>query len=1107
MLGRLALKVILLMYVFSACREGQQKLFSDLDSDDTGIDFRNLIIEDENLNFGSYIYFYNGAGVAIGDINNDGLQDVFFTGNMVKNRLYLNKGDFTFQNITEQSLVAEKQGWCTGASMVDINGDGYLDIYVCRSADDDSLRRENLLFINNHDLTFTESAKKYGLADNGYSTQAAFFDYDKDGDLDCFVLNHSVSKYALGVSENPEFRNMRSPEYMSRLYRNNEGVFVDVSSEAGIISNVLSFGLGIALSDFNEDGWTDMYVSNDFSEPDYLFINNGNGTFSESLAQSMDLISQNSMGSDAADYNNDGLVDLITLDMLPEDNYLQKTHQRPNNFDKAELLIDRGFQPQYVRNMLQKNNGDGTFSEVGQHAGISNTDWSWSALFSDFDLDGQKDLLVTNGYVKDFVDLDFMAYLTDKVVKREQGAGKDGLKEGIAQMPTIKIANYIYKNIDGAAFENKTDDWGLGKPLVSSGAAYADLDNDGDLDIVINNTNDRASVYRNNSRAKLGTNYIRIKLEGTTQNINGIGAKVKVFCRDTIYYQEQFPVRGYQSSVDMTLNFGLGNNTSIDSVMVIWPTNSAEIKRKIDANQTTTFKASNAAIKHNYNRPAISPLFKEGDLQKIRHVENTYSDFTRQTLLMNYLSREGPCMASADVNKDGFQDLFIGGAKGSRAEIWLQDAKGNFSNSQQPAIARDSMSEDVEATFFDANGDGHADLYVASGGYEFEESDSLLQHRLYINDGKGKFSKDLFALPVMKFAGGAVAVDDMDGDGDLDMYVGGRAVPGKYPLAQAGQLLVNNGKGKFTDNIEALAPGLSDCGMVTDAVWCDINKDGKKDLVVVGEWMPILVFINSGEGLKNMSTSYISKQTSGWWNRIVADDIDNDGDVDLVVGNYGTNTQIKASELQPASLIYDDFDGNGSVDPLFCYYIKGRSYPAVSRDDLVEQIPSLKKKVNDYATYAKASIEDLFTADQLKKAKRLNAVMLESVILQNKNGSSFDIVRLPKEVQVAPVYSIDVADFNKDGIKDIIVGGNNKWTRVQFGRDRANHGVVVQGTRTGEFKHVSQNESGLRLRGDVRSSIRLNTQKGELLVFGMNDAPVSAYYISKQDDKTITRKR
>ncbi|MES1223086.1 MAG: CRTAC1 family protein, partial [Bacteroidota bacterium] len=611
--------IILFMLLFHQCGNKAETLFSGLDAAETGINFRNLLVEDKSLNVAHYLYFYNGAGVAIGDINNDGLPDVFFTGNMVKNRLYLNKGGFKFENITDESHVAEKQGWCTGASMVDINQDGLLDIYVCRSADDNPEKRKNLLFINNGDLTFSEKAGEYGLADNGYSTQASFFDYDKDGDLDCFVLNHSVSQYSTGVTENPEMRNKKIPEYASRLYRNDNGHFNDVSDQAGIISNVLSFGLGIALSDFNNDGWPDIYISNDFKESDYLYLNNKNGTFTESFAKCMDLSSLNSMGSDAADYNNDGFTDLMTLDMLPEGNYLQKTHAGLDNFDKTNFLISKGFQPQYMRNMLQRNNGDGTFSEIGQLAGVSNTDWSWSALFCDFDGDTNKDLFVSNGFVKDFSDLDFKNFTSAQLINSSKGESRASLEETVAKMPTIKIPNYFFKNNGKGSFDNTTKEWGVYNPAISSGAAYADLDNDGDMDLIINNTNEFASVYKNNSTTLTKNNFIRIKLEGTAKNRNGIGTKIKAFCKGDIYYQEQFPVRGYQSSVDMVLNFGLGKVGIIDSLLVIWPGDNYQVLRNLPVNQTLVVKAGDTKDIYSYPVNPSKTIFTSTDVEKMHH--------------------------------------------------------------------------------------------------------------------------------------------------------------------------------------------------------------------------------------------------------------------------------------------------------------------------------------------------------------------------------------------------------------------------------------------------------------------------------------------------------
>jgi enediyne biosynthesis protein E4 len=1090
--------VFVLCALLTGCGDDTSKMFTDLGTK-TGIDFRNLLVEDETLNVAHYIYFYNGAGVAVGDINNDSLQDVFFTGNMVKNRLYLNKGNFEFENITTESHVADNQGWCTGASMVDLNQDGFLDIYICRSADDNAEKRKNLLFINNGDLTFTEEAEKYGLADNGYSTQATFFDYDKDGDLDCFVLNHSISKYSTGVTENPEIRNKRLPEYASRLYRNDNGHFSDVSDQSGIISNVLSFGLGVATSDFNNDGWTDIYVSNDFKESDYLFINNGNGTFTESFSNCMDIASLNSMGSDAADFNNDGFTDLVTLDMLSEDNYLQKTHAGPNAFDKTNFLITKGFQPQYMRNMLQKNNGDGTFSEIGQIAGISNTDWSWAALFCDFDGDTKKDLFITNGFVKDFSDLDFINYSTDKLLKKQRGEAVGSFEETIEKMPTVKLPNYMFRNISSDSFENVSKAWGLDKPIISSGAAYVDLDNDGAMDIVVNNSNDYAGIYKNNVPKIEKNNYVRIKLEGSPPNRNAIGARVKIFCREKVLMQEHFPVRGYQSSVDMVLNFGLGKYGIIDSLFVIWPGDKYQVLQNVAVNQTLVLKETDARGKFLYPADTSQTLLTRVSSPDIIYKENQFNDFTVQPLLLNFLSRQGPCMSKADINNDGREDIFIGGAKGQAGKVLIQDASGNFSTSAQVSIAKDSASEDVAALFFDANGDRHPDLFVASGGYEFDENDSLLQSRLYVNDGKGRLVRNEQSLPQMKISAGCVTSADIDGDGDLDLFIGGRVIPGKYPLTPQSYILTNDGHGNFKDATEEISTSLRHVGMVTDAVWIDLNKDGHLDLIVVGEWMPIKVYLNKGGKLQDASTEFINFKSSGWWNKIVAEDLDGDGDEDLIIGNAGTNMQFKASDREPISVYYKDFDGNGSIDPIFCYYIDGVSYPSASRDDLVEQLPGLKKKFNEYAVYAKATIREVFSEDQLKEAQKLEAQMLSTVYLENDGNSGFKIKTLPPEVQYAPVYSMQTFDVNNDGKKDVIIAGNNAWTRVRFGRHRSSHGILLLGGNNGVFTYVPQYKSGLVIRGDVRSMELVSSGGKKKLFIGLNDAPLNVYNLNNQN--------
>jgi hypothetical protein len=1081
--------------IFFACKSDDHSTqFTQLDEGKTGINFRNILQESKEMNVLVYSYFYNGGGVAVGDVNNDGLPDLFFTGNMVKNRLYLNKGNFEFDDITKQSGVAEKQGWCTGASMVDINADGRLDIYICRSADQDPERRKNLLYINNGDLTFTEKAEEYGLADKGYSTQAAFFDYDKDGDLDMLLINHSLQQYSSGKQENVDIRKEKNPDFATKLYRNDNLKFKDVSAEAGINSNVLTFGLGIAVSDINKDGWPDVYTSNDFNEPDYLFINNRDGTFTDKLNECMDHISMFSMGSDFADYNNDALPDLITMDMLPESNAIQKMHSGAENFDKMQMFFRRGFYYQFSRNMLQKNNGDGTFSEVGQLAGISNTDWSWASLFSDFDNDGNKDLFVSNGYVKDYTDMDFLKYTIDESIKARQKGKEVVLTDFILQMPTNEISNYIFKNEGQGQFVNKTVDWGMDQKTVAAGAAYADLDNDGDMDLVVSNTNEFAGIYRNNSELIDKNNYLRVELKGDEKNRAGLGTKISVYCKDEVFYQEEMPYRGFQSSVDPVLSFGVGKNKIIDSVIVIWPNDKEQKLQNIKSNQKLVVNITDAnnAWKYDSMR-AVKPMFSSETAAVYHHKENNFSDFTIQTLLPNYLSRQGPCIAKADINKDGLEDVFIGGAKGSIGKIFLQGKEGRLMNKPQPAIAMDSMSEDVAAEFFDADGDGDADLYVGSGGYEFPENDPALQDHLYFNDGSGNFNMKGNALPVFLSSTGCVKAGDIDGDGDLDLFVGSRLTPGKYPVTPDSRILINDGKGKFTDATAAMGAAVKNVGMVTDALWIDLNQDKLNDLVVVGEWMPIKVFINQKGSLKDESASYIKFQSGGWWNRIIAEDFDGDGDKDLVIGNLGQNAQFHASEQQPISMYYKDFDGNGSIDPLFCYYVQGVSYPAASRDDLTDQLPLLKKKFLKYSTYSTATINDMFTKEELQDGKVLEAQTLGTVYLENNGTKGFTEHKLPDEIQYSPVYAFATIDANHDGKMDLIAAGNNVWTRIKFSRYDANHGMLFIGDGKGGFTYVPQTESGLNVRGDVRSMQILNCQNKQQVLFGVNDGDLKIY--------------
>lgn len=1082
-----------LLCTFASCKNDSQKLFTRLSEDNTGISFRNLLKEDNpEFNIVLYPYFYNGGGVAVGDINNDGLPDICFTGNMVKNRLYLNKGNFTFEDITEKSGIAAKEGWCTGVTMADINGDGKLDIYICRSGLSNVAFRKNLLFINNGDQTFSEKAGEYGLDDAGYSTQASFVDYDKDGDLDMILINQSTPEYSKGKIEYVQMRSQKADSVLcNKLFRNDNGHFTNVSAQAGITSNVLSFSLGVSTADINKDGWPDIYIANDFKEPDYYFVNNKNGTFTEQLNKSFSHTSLYAMGIDVADYNNDALPDVMELDMLPEGNHAQKMHMGTDGFDQYDPLFRKGMPYQYMKNSLQKNNGDGTFSEIGQLAGVSNTDWSWSPLLCDFDNDGRKDLFISNGYKRDNTDIQFVKYSMDQSMKMQQGGAAVSAAEYISHMPGIKTENYIFKNAGKDKFENKVQDWGLTEQTLSNGAVYADLDNDGDMDIITNNTDDYAGVYRNNAETLEKNNFLKIQLQGEAKNSLGFGAKVIVMQGGQTFYQEQQPVRGYCSSVDAVLNFGLGQITTVDSIRIIWNDNKTQVLKNVKANQTVIVKQSDANENWNYNvGNATTLLTADTTALQFLHTENEFNDFTVQSLLPSYLSRQGPCMSRADVNKDGLDDIFIGGAKGQPGQLFLQSASGKFIANTQPAFNKDATSEDVAAVFFDADNDGDIDLYVGSGGYEFLPGDAALQSRLYINDGKGNFVKKENGWPALLISTGTAAVADIDGDGDKDIFIGGRCVPGQYPVSPGSKILLNDGKGNFTDGTATVCPAAATLGMVTDAVFTDINKDGIQDLVVVGEWMSPQVFINEKGKLADRSSTYIKFAAAGFWNKIFASDMDGDGDVDLVLGNQGLNNQFTTSEQTPMSIYYKDFDGNGSVDPFMFYYIGNTSYPAYSRDDIVQQVPMLNKKYLDYNAYASVTRENMFTAEQLTNVREVKANTLATLFLEN-TGNGFTERPLPPEAQYAPVYSIISTDVNKDGHQDLVLAGNNTFTRIKFSRYDAGHAMVLLGDGKNNFTYLPQWQSGLQVTGNCRSML----QTGNKIIFGMNNSKVLTYML------------
>jgi hypothetical protein len=1043
---------------------------------------------------------YNGGGVSIGDINNDGLSDIYFTGNMVGSHLYLNKGDFKFEEIAKDAGVFAEGLWNTGTTMADVNADGLLDIYVCRSAAQSPTKRKNLLFINNGDLTFSEKAADYGIDDNGYSTQAAFFDYDKDGDLDLYVLNHSTQEYAGFGQITASLKKRKNKAYSDKLYQNNNGKFIDVSGEAGLTSNVLGFGLGIAISDLNNDGWSDMYISNDYNEQDYLYINNMDGTFSESLEQYINHTSLFSMGSDIADINNDGFTDIMTLDMLPEGNSRQKMVSGPDNYDKYQLLVNSGFYNQTMRNMLHINNQGNSFSEIGQFSGISNTDWSWASLFADFDNDGHKDLFITNGYKRDYTNMDFMNFAVQAKLEENKTGKQTAIMELIGEIPSTVVENYMYENNGNLTFTKRNADWGLNYKSLSNGAAYADLDNDGDLDLIINNLDQEAFAYRNNGESLAANNYLKIKLKGQEGNTFGIGAKVSLSIGDKIITQELMPTRGYQSSVDYTLVFGIGETDSISELTIVWPNFKEQTIQKVASNQTLVLNQEDA---HRRNKEV--PIYKKTYFTDVStdtlipfiHRENNFIDFKNEQLLPHKLSTQGPKIAKGDVNNDGLEDIYIGGAKGSTGQLLLQTKEGKFKPSNTTIFEKDKASEDVDALFFDADNDKDLDLYVVSGGNEFSSDSSELQDRLYLNTGNGNYRKSQVSLPSMITSGSCVTSGDYDSDGNLDLFVGGRLVPGKYPTAPKSYVLQNDGKGNFRDVTTSINKSIENIGMVTDALWTDFTNDGTDDLVILGEFMGIRAFENLDGKLTELPSSSGLKISKGWWNTIKQGDFDNDGDLDYIAGNFGLNSQLKVSSEEPVQLYVKDFDGNGSLDPILCSYVMGESYPVFSKDDLLGQLPQLKRRYVNYSDYADQKITDIFTPEELMDASILEAQTFATSYIENLGNNQFQITPLPIPTQFSPVYGILVQDFNTDGNLDVLMAGNFFGTRVKYGRYDASRGILLTGDGNGNFDAINNEKSGLNIDGEVRDiSIVQRADSTQLMLFSRNDDFVKTYILN-----------
>ena len=1075
-------------------------LFQLIPSEVSGISFINKLTNEKNVNVFLYRNFYNGGGVGIGDINNDGLADVYLTSNMEDNKLFLNLGNFRFKDITASSGTAGTHDWSTGVVMADVNGDGLLDIYVCNAGNAEDDNRKNELFINNGDLTFSEKAGDYGLDDNGLTTHAAFFDYDGDGDLDAFILNNSFIP-----ANSLEFSNMRDvrsqnwdvPEFLKgggdKLLRNDNGKFKDVSEEAGIYGSLIAFGMGVTVGDINQDMLPDIYVSNDFYERDYLYINNGDGTFKERIKECMAHLTLSSMGADMADINNDGFSDICVIDMLPEGDTRLKTTTDFDSYDIYNLKVERDFYHQFLQNTLQLNNGNETFSEIAFYSGVAQTDWSWGPLIFDMDNDGYLDIFVANGIYQDLTDQDFIDYFANTIVQKMIISGiKEEVDSIFSKMPSVPLPNYGFKNNGDLTFTNKSTEWGLDIPSFSNGAAYGDLDNDGDLDLIVNNVNQPCLAYKNNSNEKTGNHYLKVRLKGEGKNTFGIGSVVYVYFNGQPHKQELVPSRGFQSSVDFVLNFGLGKATRVDSVKVIWPNRKTQVIKNISGDQLITFDINDATKKELFIRSGKTAVDKLVDSPFNPHKENSYIDFEYEGLIAQMSSREGPAMDVADLNNDGRDDVFIGGATDNAGQIYLQSPGGQMIAKRNDCFEKDNKYEDTAAGFFDADGDGDPDLYVGSGGNDKESESELLRDRLYINNGKGAFEKAVDAIPDFRYNTSVVAPYDFDQDGDIDLFTGSLSVSRIYGINPKHYLLENDGHGKFKDITETKAYKFREMGMVTDAVWQDLDSDGLKDLVVVGQWMAPVIYLNSGRRLSPIATSLDS--LSGWWNAVSVADLDHDGDMDMVLGNRGDNTYIKVSPEAPVKMFVNDFDNNGSIEQIFTRYVEGKDKPIALKRDLTAQLPVLLKKNLKFAEYAVKSIYELIPDDIIKNSILKEVTISESIVAYNEGENQYRIEMLPKEIQFTCVNVILTTDLNDDNYNDIILGENNFSFKPQFGRLDAGFAHMLLGSATGLMKPARIGTSGQGVVNSIKE-ITMNGQK--YLILGINDQRSKLYKVIK----------
>jgi hypothetical protein len=1135
-----------LLLLLAACQRTERPapMFETLSPRSTGVAFVNEIPEKPDFNILNYLYYYNGGGVAAGDVDGDGLPDLYFTANLGPNRLYRNKGNLEFEDITDRAGVAAPDGWKTGVAMADVNGDGHLDMYVS-SVSYLTEKGHNVLFINNGDGTFTDRTKEYGLEFAGYSTQAAFFDYDCDGDLDMYLLNSSThTERRIGDRAGRMTPNAASRD---RLYRNDPSPdgsgqarhFVDVSDAAGIHDSdhgVEGFGLGVAVADFNLDGCPDLYVGNDFQENDFLYINNCDGTFTESITKATGHTSRFSMGVDAADFDNDGRTDVFVADMLPEREDVLKTSASSEGFNLFNLRLRAGYHPQYPRNTLQLNRGSAVlprgrssgqapqsgqtprFSEIGYFAGVFATDWSWAPLFADLDNDGRKDLFITSGIYRRPNDLDYINYVGNEAVQASlaKGITRENLPL-LERMPQIPLANHAYHNNGDLTFTNRAEEWGLGEPGFSNGAAYVDLDNDGALDLVVNRINAPAAIYHNRARTTNGNGYLTVELRGTRGNTAGVGARVTLKQQGTVQVLEQSLTRGFQSSVDPRLHFGVGSARTIDSLIVVWPDRRSQVLTNVPVNRTITLSQDAAVVQSKaaviLSEPGVIRskadviLSEAKDLRRpdsgpspaaftdvtsqlgvdVRHEENEFLDYGREPLMPHRLSTEGPALAVGDVNGDGLDDVFVGGAKWQPGTLLVQQRGGTFRSIAEPGIAADSIAEDVDAAFFDADGDGDLDLYVVSAGNEFSGQEDALRDRLYVNDGRGAFHRAPNALPALYDNGSCVVPGDFDGDGDIDLFVGSRVVAGKYGVTPRSHLLRNDGKGQFTEVTDEVAPGLGEAGMVTSAAW--VGRPGTKtlDLVVVGEWMPVRVFRQENGTLVDRTAEAGLANTEGWWNVVTSADLDADGRPDLILGNLGLNSYIGASPNEPARMYVGDFAHNGTLQQIITLYKHGVSYPVAGRDDLVRLIPSLRSRYPSFASFGASRVEDILPAADLKQATVREARVFASSVAIDRGNGRYELEPLPAEAQFAPVFAAVARDFDGDGRPDLLLGGNLFGVQPVLGRYDASSGVLLHGLGSGRFTSTDRSDQGIE--GEVRDMKLVGSAgRGSLIAVARNNA-------------------